>query len=77
MDSVGFSTRVVVDSFTADVTGAVDLLFFPAFVFLEGPSVDSAGSSKRAVVDSSATDDTEGVDLLSFPALRRSHGRLG
>ncbi len=69
MDLVGSSTGAVVDSFTIGDTEAVDLLFFPAFVFLEGPSVDSMGSSKGAVVDSSAADGTEGVDLLSFPAL--------
>ena len=66
MDSIGSSTGAVVDSFTADVTGAVDLLFFPAFVFLEGLSVDSTGSSKGAVVDSSAADGIEGWIYFLF-----------
>ena len=69
MDSTDPFIGAAIDSFATTDTEAMDLPFFSAFVFLEGPLVDSMGSSKGALVDSSAVDGTKGVDLLSFPAL--------
>ena len=55
-------------SFAVDGTKGVDLPSFPAFVFLEGATVDLAGSSIGAVVDSLAADGTKRGDLPFFSA---------
>ena len=57
------------DSSAVDGTEGVDLLSFPALVFLlGGATADLVDPCTRAVVDSSAADRTKGGDLPCFTA---------